>query len=1019
MPSAILARQWLFLTVALIILGCTIGWNLYTEFHDTGAQESGLLATQAKVVDENLDHQLTATNHAIDSIRHDLPSLLQEKGGISQVNHRLEVMRGAMPTTRAITIFDANGTLIARSPDQFVGQNFRNRGYFQVARQGGNPERLYVAQPFLAATGDYVLNVSKVLLDDHGVFAGVILVSLGPEYFSTLLKSVLYAPDMRSTLIHGDGKVIFRAPDPQEVTGMDALPAYFFTQHMKSGQPFTVFGRVVAANGEARLTVLHTIRPTSVPMDKPLMIVVSRELSALFAPSREDLFINGSLFALLTMATTLGLFFYQRRQLADARVLANKEVKRRQAEEALRESEENLAITLYSIGDAVIATDLAGRVTRMNPTAERLCGWTLFEARDRPLVEIFCIINVATRETVADPVHMVLEHGQVVGLANHTVLLSRDGKEYQIADSAAPIRSASGEIFGVVLVFSDVTEKYKLEERLHLTRFSVDAASDAIIWITPDARIVDVNAAACHYLGYTREKLLQLQVLDVDAHYNAEIWSQHFAELRQFGSKMFESEHRTKDGRLIPVEIVANYIAYGSEERICAFIRDITKRKISEEEINSLAFYDPLTHLPNRRLLLNRLEQALASSARSERYGALLFIDLDNFKTLNDTLGHDIGDLLLQQVAQRLVACVREGDTVSRLGGDEYVVILEGLSSNIHESAAQAKTVGEKIIGALNNIYHLAKYVHHNTPSIGIALFADQQGSVDDLMKWADLAMYQAKAAGRNTLRFFDPEMQAVITTRAALEDDLREAVLKNQFVLYYQAQVEGEGHLTGVEALLRWQHPQRGLVSPLEFIPLAEDRGLILPIGRWVLETACAQLVAWAVRPEMAHLMVAVNVSSRQFRQPDFVDQVLAVLDDTGANPERLKLELTESLLVDDVEDVIIKMTALKRKGVSFSLDDFGTGYSSLSYLKRLPLDQLKIDQGFVRDILTDPDDAAISKMVIALAKSMGLSVIAEGVETEAQREFLARFDCHNYQGYLFSRPLPLEEFEKLVKRQ
>jgi diguanylate cyclase (GGDEF)-like protein len=487
---------------------------------------------------------------------------------------------------------------------------------------------------------------------------------------------------------------------------------------------------------------------------------------------------------------------------------------------------------------------------------------------------------------------------------------------------------------------------------------------------------------------------------------NGQPWRGEFCNRRKDGSEYIElaviTPIRQLDGT------VTHYVAVKE---------DITAKKASEEKINSLAFYDPLTELPNRRLLLDRLKQALASSTRNERYGALLFIDLDDFKTLNDTLGHDIGDLLLQQVAQRLVTCVREGDTVARLGGDEFVVMLEYLSENAQDAANQTETVGEKILLVLNQIYQLGSYAHHSTPSIGVTLFVDHQGTIDELLKRADLAMYQAKAAGRNTLRFFEPEMQAVVMTRVALEADLREAVLNGQFLLYYQAQVDGEGRLAGAEALVRWQHPERGLVSPAEFIPLAEETGLILPLGHWVLQTACRQLALWGARPEMAHLTIAVNVSARQFHRHDFVDQVLAVLDGAGANPQRLKLELTESLLVDDVEGVIIKMAALKAKGVSFSLDDFGTGYSSLSYLKRLPLDQLKIDQGFVRDILTDPNDAAIAKMVVVLAESLGLTVIAEGVEVEAQRIFLAHNGCHSYQGYLCSRPLHVDSFEAFVK--
>ena len=446
--------------------------------------------------------------------------------------------------------------------------------------------------------------------------------------------------------------------------------------------------------------------------------------------------------------------------------------------------------------------------------------------------------------------------------------------------------------------------------------------------------------------------------------------------------------------------------------------REVAERKMADDEIRNLAYHDALTRLPNRRLLFDRLQHAIAASSRSGRYCALLFIDLDNFKTLNDTLGHDAGDLLLQEVSRRLATCLREGDTAARLGGDEFVVLLENLSENAQEAATQAETTGEKIHGALNQTYQLANHEYNGTPSIGVTLFTDHQDTVDELVKRADLAMYHAKSAGRNALRFFDPQMQAVITTRATLEAGLREALLKQQFLLYYQAQVDSQGHVTGAEALLRWQHPQGELVSPMEFIPLAEDTGLILLLGRWVLETACAQLALWAACPELAHLMVAVNVSAREFHHKDFVDQVKSVLVTSGARPQRLKLELTESLLLHDVEDTIVKMTALRAEGVSFSLDDFGTGYSSLSYLKRLPLDQVKIDRSFVRDVLTDAYDSAIARSVIDLGRNLGLGVIAEGVESGAQRDFVAANGCQNYQGYLFSRPLPLHEFEKFVRR-
>ncbi|SPE19958.1 conserved hypothetical protein [Burkholderiales bacterium] len=445
---------------------------------------------------------------------------------------------------------------------------------------------------------------------------------------------------------------------------------------------------------------------------------------------------------------------------------------------------------------------------------------------------------------------------------------------------------------------------------------------------------------------------------------------------------------------------------------------DISQRKAAEDEIKNLAFYDSLTHLPNRRLLRDRLQHALAATTRSQQHGALLFIDLDHFKKLNDTRGHNQGDLLLQQVAQRLSSYVREADTVARLGGDEFVVMLEGLSQDINEAAAQAEAVAEKILAGLNDTYYLSGQEYSSASSIGVTLFGDKGGSIEELLKQADLAMYQAKAAGRNSLRFFDPAMQAAVTAHVVLEKDLRNAVREGQFVVHYQVQVDEDGQPTGAEALVRWQHPQRGLVFPDAFIALAEETGLILPLGQWVLESACAQLAKWSGASDFAHLSLAVNISARQLHQSDFVGQVQAILDRTGIDPGKLKLELTESLFVGNMEDTIAKMSALSAKGVHFVLDDFGTGYSSLYYLKRLPLKCLKIDRSFVADVLTDANDAAIARTIVALAQNLNLAVVAEGVETREQQEVLARYGCKEYQGYLFSRPLPLKEFEQYAAR-
>jgi predicted signal transduction protein with EAL and GGDEF domain len=371
--------------------------------------------------------------------------------------------------------------------------------------------------------------------------------------------------------------------------------------------------------------------------------------------------------------------------------------------------------------------------------------------------------------------------------------------------------------------------------------------------------------------------------------------------------------------------------------------------------------------------------------------------------------------LLLQQVAQRLAASVLENDTVARVGGDEFVVVVGSLHENREEAATQTETLGEKILAVLGSPYQLGDIEYRSTASIGATVFKGHQTCIDELLKQADLAMYKSKEKGRNAVCFFDPDMQTVVLERAALEAGLRNAIEANQFLLHYQAQVDGT-RVTGAEALVRWQHPTRGIVPPAEFIPLAEETGLILALGSWVMEAACMQLAQWATRADMEHLTIAVNVSVQQFREPDFVDKVLTIIARTRARPDRLKLELTESVLVDNAQDIIQKMAALKAKGVEFSLDDFGIGYSSLSYLKRLPLDQLKIDRSFVRDVLVDPNDAVIARAIIALAQSLGLGVIAEGVETEAQRDFLAGAGCHAYQGYYFCRPLPIEGFEEFL---
>jgi diguanylate cyclase (GGDEF)-like protein/hemerythrin-like metal-binding protein/PAS domain S-box-containing protein len=553
-------------------------------------------------------------------------------------------------------------------------------------------------------------------------------------------------------------------------------------------------------------------------------------------------------------------------------------------------------------------------------------------------------------------------------------------------------------------------------------------AQEGITITDADGLILQVNKAFTAITGYSAEEVIgRSPRLLSSGRQDAAFYQAMWDSIRRTGSWQGEIWNRRKNGEAYPawLSITAVLGDDGVPTHYVGTSTDTGPRKLAEDKITHLAYYDQLTQLPNRRLMLDRLDQAATGCARHGRHGALILIDLDNFKALNDTMGHAVGDSLLIQAADRLGTCVRDGDTVARLGGDEFVVIIGDLEGG-DLAAIKSEHVAEKIQEKLSRPFVLdiiadgektGEFTHNCTSSIGIALFRDQSVSTDELMKRADTAMYQAKGAGRNTLRFFDPEMQAAVEARAAMETDLRKALAEEQFVLHYQPQVDSAGRVIGAEALVRWNHPQRGLIEPAEFIPLAEETGLILPLGRWVMEHACRQLTAWAKCRETAHLTLAVNVSARQFGLPSFVDDVLALVELNGILADRLKLELTESLMLENADEVIGKMSALKARRVGFSMDDFGTGYSSLSYLKQLPLDQLKIDQSFVRDILTHPNDAAIAKTIVALANSLGLSVIAEGVETEGQRDFLVSNGCPTCQGYFFCRPVPLEEFEKFAK--
>lgn len=686
----------------------------------------------------------------------------------------------------------------------------------------------------------------------------------------------------------------------------------------------------------------------------------------------------------------------------------------KQIQARLADSEYHLRTIIENEPECIKLVDAEGCVLQMNPA-----GLKMVEAENLEQVVGQNVLSLIAPEhqSAFNDLHRRVVAGESLKL-EYEVIGLKGGRRW-LETHAVPMKDAAGNVIHLA-VTRDINQRKLADQQLRIAA-TVFESQEGMVVTDSHNRILRVNKAFTDMSGYSAEELIgQNPRLFQSGRQNRDFYDAMWKSILATDAWEGEIYNKRKNGEIYPdyLTITAVKDANGIVTHFVGTHMDITLRKQAAEEIERLAFYDPLTKLPNRRLLQDRLKPALAASHRNGRKGALLFIDLDNFKTLNDTLGHDMGDLLLQQVAERLSSCVREGDTVARLGGDEFVAMLQDLDEQSLEAAKQAEITGNKILSVLNRPYKLGVHDYISTPSIGAALFGERKQSADELLKHADIAMYQAKTSGRNALRFFDQKTQKAIEARFSMEDELRKAVESWQFELYYQLQVDNSNRALGVEALIRWAHPTRGLIQPAEFISLAEETGLIQALGHWVLETACAQLDTWSRSPLTKSLVLAINVSAKQFFQADFVSQVRAAIQRHAINPRLLKLELTESVLLKNVDETIATMDTLGKLGVQFSLDDFGTGYSSLQYLKKLPLNQLKIDASFIRDIAEDSSDQAIVRTIIAMAESLNLNVIAEGVENEQQRQFLLNNGCGHYQGYLFCKPLPVTELEALLQQ-
>jgi diguanylate cyclase (GGDEF)-like protein/PAS domain S-box-containing protein len=678
---------------------------------------------------------------------------------------------------------------------------------------------------------------------------------------------------------------------------------------------------------------------------------------------------------------------------------------RKQAQAILERHQQVLETAL----DGYWMTDEHGVLEEVNEAYAAISGYTAQELIGMRISQLEA--QEKPEETRAH-VEAIKEHGYDRFETRHR---RKDGRVVDI-EVAATFMQSHRKFF---VFCRDITLRKQAERELRVAAITFES-QDAVLITDADANILRVNRAFSEITGYSADEVLgkNPRIMNSGRHERAfyiEMWQQ----LTHAGTWSGEVWDRRKNGEVYPkwTSITAIRDDHGETVQYVAIFSDITERKKAEEEIRNLAFYDPLTSLPNRRLFLERLRAALPASARHRDYGAVMFLDMDKFKLLNDTLGHDCGDLLLVEVASRIKSCVREMDTVARLGGDEFTVLIEGIASDEQDASRKAGMVAEKIREALAQPYQLKEHEYHSTPSIGIALYHGNADTLDTLLKYADLAMYQAKNSGRNAVRFFDPVMQSNAERHDTLESDLRLAVRSGELRLYYQVQVDNEQRPVGAEALLRWEHPGRGMVMPDQFIPVAEESALIVEIGNWVLDQACAQLARWQAAGRMEELALAVNISPRQFARPDFVAQVATVIERHRIVPARLKLELTESVVAGDLIGSVDKIRALRELGIGLSMDDFDTVYSSLYYLKQVASDQIKIHRDVVQGISSGGSDAQLVQAIVDLATDMHLDVYAEGVETEAQLDFLKQHGCMAYQGYLFGKPLPLDEFEKLLE--
>ena len=1010
--------QWGILSLALVLLAGAVVHNLYKSYHDIRSGEELRLLTQVRVITANLTAQLQGTDHVLNDIRHQLTPIPAEQWGGVIPKWQVENIVDAKTGVRTILAIDRSGIVRITNQKQLLGADLSQRDYFRRALANPDPAVLFVSPPFKTLLGAWAINLMRVIPDADGRFAGIAVATLDTEYFKTILNSVNYAPDMWTALAHGSGTLFLMVPERQGPLGTDLTkPGSFFSRHLASGMAETVMSGTVFATGDNRLMAQATILPPKLGMDRPLVVAASRNLSALFGPWRAHAVNQGitfSIISLLAIVSLAGFQVYQRRHLKQTFL----------TQHALRNTRQQMMEIIDFLPDATFVLDQDKKVVIWNRAMEKMTGvpkeemvgkgdyaYTipLYGCRRPHLLDLLDCDDADLAAKYAN----LRRTGEILDGETFCPGLN-NGSGAHVWATGVPLYDASGHRIGAIESIRDISERKMAEEYLRKLTHGIEHSASAVMITDVHGTIEYVNLKFTQLTGHTPEEVIGstpriLKSESTPREVFDDLWKTILSGREWRG----EILNRRKSGEVYwsIASINPLHDEKGEITHFIANFEDINERKNAESTIERLAYYDPLTDLPNRRMLQDRLELALKRSRRQETCAALIYLDLDRFKHINDSLGHPAGDKLLREMANRFTGVLRDDDIVCRLGGDEFAVILH----DIHHDR-DAVPVAQKLIAAAAEPMLLDGHEVAVSGSAGIALFPKDGSDGKTLEKHADIALYHAKEEGKNTFRFYSEDLNNRFGDRIAMEQGLRRLLERQELELYYQPKVAvATGRVSGVEALVRWNSPEFGMVSPLRFIPLAEETGQIIPIGEWVLRTACRQQLAW--QQEGLQLSMAVNLSAVQFKSPDLVQRIAAIIDESGINPENLELELTESALVDKPEKAVRILEQLRSLGCGLSIDDFGTGYSSLSYLKNFPVTVLKIDRSFVRDLAHDSGDRAIAQSVVNLATNLDMQTVAEGVEHPEQLAILKEIGCTYIQGYYYSRPVPGGQIPEFVR--